>query len=122
MNDLIPQKDYVPREVLARQGVTAVTGLIGGGALLIVKALPSVVGIVAGAVVGVVGIGALLSKDPGDRKAGLVITAAGALGILSKIPIFSGIAGGLLTVGVVGLLGIGIWNGIKFIRGLKART
>jgi hypothetical protein len=116
MNDIVPTTN-----VLAKQGVTAVGGVVGGIVLLILGHLPSIFGIVAGALVGVIGLGAMGSKEPTDRRAGLIATIAGGLTILSKVPFLSGIAGGLLGIATVGLLGMGIWNGIKFFRGLKKR-
>jgi hypothetical protein len=101
-----------------------VGGIAGGVLLLVLGALPPVVGIIAGAVVGVVGLGALFSRDPGDRRPGMVITAAGLLGILAKapIPLIRPLAGFALTIGAVGLLGLGIWKGIQFLSGLKSRS
>jgi hypothetical protein len=83
-----------------------------------------VAGIIAGAVVAVVGLGAFFSKDPQDRKPGLLITAAGLLGILAKAPIppLRPFAGFALGIGAVGLLALGIWKGIQFLRGLKSRS
>jgi hypothetical protein len=121
MSDLIPGGGYTPTNVLAKQGVVAIGGIAGGIGLFIMGALPPIVGIIAGAAVGVVGIGALLSKDREDRKPGLIVTAAGGLSILSKIGIIRPLAGTLLGIGAIGLLGLGIWNGIKFLKGLKSR-
>jgi hypothetical protein len=80
-------------------------------------------------VVGIVGISALRSKDPDDRKPGVIISFAGALTVLSslaKITKFAeplgALAGVLLRIGSATLLIMGIWNGIKFFRGLKKRS
>jgi hypothetical protein len=122
MSDLIPGGDYTPTQVLAKQGLTAVGGIAGGIVLLIMGALPPIAGIIAGAVVGVVGIGAVLSGDKDDRKPGIVAAAAGGLSILSKIGIVRPLAGSLLGIGAIGLLAMGVWNGVKFLRGLKNRS
>jgi hypothetical protein len=122
MNDIEPQGGYTPTSVLAKQGVTAIGGLIGGAGLLIAGALPPVVGIVAGVVVAVAGIAASLSKDPADRKIGTIVAAAGGLTVFSKIGIAKPLAGTLLAVGAIGLLAMGVWNGIKFLKGLKNRA
>jgi hypothetical protein len=119
MQDLEPK--YTPTKELAKQGVAAVGGLAGGIGLFIMGALPPVIGVIAGVVVGVVGIGALLSGDPGDKKPGLVVTIAGGLAILSKIGIVRPLAGTLLAIGAAGLLGLGIWKGVQFLKGLKSR-
>ncbi|MDR3276334.1 MAG: hypothetical protein LBT11_03840 [Treponema sp.] len=120
--DNLPDKKYTPTNMLSKQGVTAVGGIVGGVGLMILSALPSIFGIVAGGVVGIVGIGALLSKDPADRKPGIIITAAGALSILAKVGVVRPFAGTLLSIGAIGLLALGIWNGIKFLKGLKNRS
>jgi hypothetical protein len=122
MNDIVPGGGYTPTNVLAKQGVAAVGGIAGGALLLLMGVLPPVVGIIAGAVVGIVGIGACLSKDPADKKPGAVTAAAGVLTILSRLPFLGGLAGGLLGLGTIGLFAMGIWNGIKFFRGLKSRS
>jgi hypothetical protein len=107
---------------LAKQGITAVGGIVGGLALIIMRALPPVVGLVAGVIVGVIGIGGVLSKDPDDRKPGLLAAAAGALSILARVGIIRPLAGTLLGISALGLLVMGVWNGIKFIKGLKGRS
>ncbi|MDR2485996.1 MAG: hypothetical protein LBD55_11480, partial [Treponema sp.] len=108
--------NYTPTKVLAKQGVAAVGGIVGGVAFLIMGALPSVVGIAVGAAAGAAGIGALLSKDPDDKKAGAALTAGGALAVASKL--ISPAAGTLLGLGGISFLAMGIWNGVKFLKGL----
>jgi hypothetical protein len=122
MNDIERRGSYTPTNVLAKQGVAAIGSLIGGVGLLIMGALPPLVGIIAGAIVGVVGVGAMMSKDPDDRKPGIIVAVAGGLSILSKIGIIRPLAGTLLGIGAIGLLAIGVWNGIKFLKGLKSRS
>jgi hypothetical protein len=88
------------------------------------RALPLPVGIIAGVVVALVGVGALLSRDPEDRKPGMIITLAGILAVIAKspIPVLRNFAGILLGIGAVGLLAMGIWKGLKFLKGLKSRS
>ncbi|MDR2535168.1 MAG: hypothetical protein LBD29_03940 [Treponema sp.] len=115
-------ENYTPTKVLAKQGVAAVCGIAGGAALLTLGALPSIVGIAVGGVAAAAGIGALLSKDPDDKKAGAVLAVGGALAIASKtIPLLEGAAGALLGLGGVGFLAMGVWKGVKFLKGLKSR-
>jgi hypothetical protein len=123
MNDLTPER-FTPTDVLTKQGVAAVGGIVGGVLLFIMRALPAPVGIIAGAVVTLVGIGVLLSKDPGDKKMGGVIAVAGVLAVLAKVPIapVGPVAGALLGLGAIGLLALGIWKGIRFLKGLKSRS
>jgi hypothetical protein len=117
------ENSYSSTKTLAKQGVAAVGGIVGGAGLLLLGALPPVAGVILGAVAGVAGIGALLSKDPEDRKPGYVAVAAGGLAIVSGlgIPLLAPVAGTLLGLGAVGFLGVGIWNGVKFLKGLKRR-
>lgn len=123
MGDLLPGGgDYTPTNVLAKQGISAVGGIVGGVALIIMRALPPFIGIIAGVIVGVIGIGGILSKDPDDRKPGFLAAAAGALSILARIGIIRPLAGTLLGISALGLLAMGIWNGVKFIKGLKGRS
>jgi hypothetical protein len=122
MRDLVPG-GYTPTNVLAKQGVAAVGGIAGGVLLLVLGVIPfKIVGIAAGAVVGVIGLGAFFSKDPEDKKPGIITAAAGGLTILSRLGIFGKLAGGLLVLGTIGLFAVGIWNGLKFLRGLKSRS
>jgi len=114
--------DIVPTNVLAKQGVAAVGGIAGGIGLMILGGLPSLFGIIAGGVVGIIGLGAMGSRDPADKKAGLVALVAGGLTVLSKIGIFSGLASGFLGIATVGLIGMGVWNAFKFFKGLKSRA
>ena len=125
MNDLEESGSYVPANVLSQQGVTAVGGIVGGAALFILGRLPWLVGVPLGIIAAVVGISALRSRDRADRLQGLAITGAGALVFFSKLPalkMIQPLAGTLLGVGAFGLLALGIWNGIKFLRGLKSRS
>ncbi|GHU99721.1 hypothetical protein FACS189483_09290 [Spirochaetia bacterium] len=113
---------HVSTDVLAKRGVTAIGSLIGGSGLLVLGVLPPIMGLVAGGIVGVVGISGLISKDPEDRKPALLVTMAGALAVFSKVPIVRPVAATLLGLGAIGLIGLGIYNGIKFLKGLKSRA
>ena len=119
MNDLEP---YGSTTSLSKKGVTAIGGIIGGVGLLVLGGLGTVVGLIAGAVVGVAGLSELKSGNPTYKRMGAFIAAAGALTMVSKIPLLELLAKPLLFVSAIGLLGIGVWNGIKFLQGLKARS
>jgi hypothetical protein len=123
MKDIVPERP-VPAHVLTKQGVAAVGGIAGGILLFIMRALPVPLGIIAGAVVALVGVGALFSRDPEDRKPGMLITVAGILAVLARAPIppLRGFAGILLSIGAIGLLAMGIRQGIQFLKGLKSRS
>jgi hypothetical protein len=75
-----------------------------------------------GAIVCALGISAMTSKDRSDHKPGLIIASAGVLVFLSKVRVFAPIAGTLLSIGAVGLLAMGLLNGIKFLIGLRNRS
>ena len=126
MND-IEKKDEIPSTSnLSKLGITAIGYAAGGVFLLLLQAVARFrsLGLAVGALVCVVGIFSLLSKDPADKKPGAVIAAAGVLTVLSKsgIPALTSISGTLLSIGALGLLAMGIWNGIKFLIGLKKRS
>ncbi|MDR1238528.1 MAG: hypothetical protein LBK27_00280 [Treponema sp.] len=126
MNDIEPGEPYGSTKNLAKQGVAAVGMIAGGAFLFIVEALARfrVLGLVIGVAVGIVGLVALLSRDPEDKKPGALITAAGILVILSKtgIPVLKALAPTLLSIGAVGLIVMGLWKGIQFFKGLKSRS
>jgi hypothetical protein len=127
MNDIEPRKEPVPTNVLAKQGVAAVAQIAGGLLILLMhgfsaRLLP--LGIVFGLVMGGLGLGAVLSKDPEDKKPGVILTVAGILKLLSHLAvpvIIRPIAGYFLSVFSLGLLAMGVWNGIRFLLGLKSR-
>jgi hypothetical protein len=124
MNDV--EQYPVPARKLEKLGVAAVANLAGGGFLFvlgIVGARLPIVGIILGLVAGVFGIVTLCSKDPIDRKAGVILTAGGILAVLSRVgaAVFRPLAGTLLSIGAFGLIALGVWNGIKFLKGLKSR-
>ncbi|MCL2804496.1 MAG: hypothetical protein FWD26_00970 [Treponema sp.] len=127
MDDDLKQVNDVPSAAtLSRTGMTAIAFTVGGVFLFLLQVFARFrgLGLVIGGAVCLFGIISILSKDPADRKAGIVITAAGALALLSKIniPVVTAVCGTLLSIGAFGLLALGIWNGIKFFIGLKKRS
>jgi len=126
MNE-IEEKDSIPStSSLSKLGVTAVAYAAGGIFLFVLNAIARLrwLGLIAGGIVCLIGIGSLLSKDSADRKPGLIITTAGVFAVLSRsnIPLIAPISATILSIGAVGLLALGIWNGIKFFIGLKKRS
>lgn len=113
MGDLVPRKDLV------NQGSKGIGGIVGGTIVLILNALNPIASLIVGAIVGVTGLGMSRSKE--GKGTGLLIAAAGALTAISAIPAIGGVAGWLLGVSGVGLLLMGGWNLIKFIRGYRKR-
>ena len=124
-NEYIQVDPVVPREVLVKQGISAITYLSGGIFLLImvIGAGRGFLGIFLSGVALIVGIGALASRDQTDKKPGLVLLAAGVLGMMMRfrVPLLQPIAATILTIGGLGLFAAGIWKGIRFLLGLKSR-
>jgi hypothetical protein len=108
---------------LARQGLSAVGFLAAGTGFLVMGSLPTVLGIVIGAAACFLGVGSVFSHDNADRLGGSVLFAGGALTLLAKlkIPLLAGLARVALSVGAFACLGLGIWNAVRFFRGLRKR-
>ena len=127
MNEIEKRNDNIPSaSSLSKLGVKAVAYSAAGIFLFILNAVTGATwpGLIIGGIVCLFGIGSFMSKDLADKKAGIVITLAGGLTVLSKIkiPFISGFSGVLLGIGAVGLLALGIVNAVKFFRGLKKRS
>jgi len=123
----IEKKSIIPStSSLSKFGITAIGYTAAGIFIFLLQVFARFrgLGLVIGGIVCLIGIGSLMSKDPADKKAGAIITAAGALALLSKlnIPVVTAISGTILSIGAIGLLVMGIWNGIKFLVGLKRRS
>ncbi|MFA6508264.1 MAG: hypothetical protein WCT14_19330 [Treponemataceae bacterium] len=119
--------DVVPSRTLTKYGVAAVGGIAGGVGLMVLNFLTGfpIIGLIAGGVVALVGLGAMASPAAEDKRAGGIATAAGGLTVLSHFSFLgpiAGIAGSLVSVGIIGLLGMGAWNAYKFVKGLKSRA
>ena len=127
MNDLEPTEEESPStSALSQQGLTAVAYTAGGIFMLLMQAITRnpVMGLIVGGIACVVGIGLFVSKDAADKKAGMVIGAAGILALLSRVGLTAvkAIAGTLIGIAGIGLLVLGFWNAIKFFKGLKKRS
>ena len=120
--ELLP---VVPRDVLVKQGISAVAYLAGGAFLLVmtIGARFRLLGLLLSFAALIIGVAAILSRDREDKKPGMVIAAAGVLGLLARfgIPILRPFAAFALGIGGLGLFAAGIWKGIRFLRGLKSR-
>ena len=108
---------------LARHGLSAVGFLAAGIGLSVMGSLPLIPGIVIGAAACFLGVGSVFSRDSADRVGGSVLFAGGALTLLAKfrIPLLAPLAHVVMSVGAVACLGLGIWNVVKFFRGLRER-
>jgi hypothetical protein len=113
-------------KTLEKLGVSAVADMAGGIFLFILAILGArfpLIGIILGGLSLVIGAVTIRSKDPADRKAGAILAGGGALAILSRAgAVFARpLAGTLLSIGAAGLFAMGIWKGIKFLKGLRSR-
>ena len=128
MSDVMKREEIPSTESLSKTGVAAAGYTAAGIFLSVLNAVSgsgfSLIGIIAGIAVFLLGLGSFFSKDPADKKAGFIITTAGILTFISKtgIPFFAGASRVLLTIGAVCLLALGVFNAIKFFRGLKKRS
>ena len=119
-------REIVPRETLVRQGMHGFGGVGGGVGLLVLQSIArigsgfSLPGLVVGGALTAVGLG-VAAKDPADRDAGLVMAGAGLITGIASLPIVGGLAGALMWISGVGLLGIGGVNLYRFFKGLRAR-
>ncbi|MCL2478947.1 MAG: hypothetical protein FWF22_05555 [Treponema sp.] len=126
MNDIVPEKEPVPTNIVAKHGVTAI-GQIAGGILFLIMHIFSArlppLGIVFGLLGGGIGLSGMLSKDPADKKPGVILFIAGVLKLIFHVgpPVIRPFAGSLLTIASLILLALGIFNGIKFLKGLNSR-
>ena len=111
--------DLVPRNVLVKQGMKGVGGIVGGGALLLLARLGGVAGWIAGGLITALGLGISTSRD--DRVAGLVTAGAGILTLVSQVPLVGGAADLLMTIGGIGLIAAGGYSLIKFFINLAKR-
>ena len=106
----------------AKNGILMAGGFLGALILFVLKALPGFFALIIGGLLLFFGYGILSSKNEKDTLAGLACVAAGALTILSKIPLIKHPAGWLLKAGAIILLIMGVWNGIKFVLSAKNRS
>ena len=128
MSDLESKNGQVPANVLAKRGVAAVAQIAGGVFLLVVHIFSSgrawPLGMVLGIIISIIGISSLLSKDKEAKKPGLILSVAGLTKLFCHIGpiVVRGLATTIFTVTSLGLLALGIINGIRFLSGLKNRN
>jgi hypothetical protein len=126
MNELEDRNSPVPARTLEKQGFAAIANLAGGIFLLALGFVGSrfpIPGLVLGALSTVFGLTSFFSRDSVDRKPGAILAAGGILAIFSRwgVHFFRPLAGTLLSIGAFALIALGVWNGVKFIKGLKSR-
>lgn len=124
MNDLVPKST----QEIRKTGVVGVGSSIAGVGLLVLNALSGGwLGIIGGGLVALGGLGIMNSSETADKRMGGLVTAAGAVTAVASIFRLIGLRGlgalgsGALWVAGFGLLGVGIYNIIRFVKGLKSR-
>ncbi len=117
--------EIVPTTVLSKRALSATLGIGTGLLLFLVSALHPIVGILVGAIAVGLGLVSVRAEDPSDRRGGtLSILVGGAVlvfKILGFIPVLGKLAKTGFTLAALGLIGIGVYNGWQFWKGLKTR-
>jgi hypothetical protein len=115
---------------LSKRGTRGIMSTGAGIGLLIVNSIihfPLVGAIIGGGLV-VLGLTGLFGRTKTDKLAGtaaVVVGIAGLSTVFRHIPILGAIAGfssWIVGAGAVALLGYGIWNIYKFVKGLRNRA
>ncbi len=125
MNDLTPKTT----QEIRKSGVVGVGSSIAGAGLLILNAFAGGWGgLIVGGLVGLGGFGIMGSKEGSDKKmGGLVLTAGAVTAVVSLTRIIfggnfiSGLGSFALWASGIGLLGLGVYNIVRFVKGLKSR-
>ena len=136
MSDLEP----LGSKEISNRGVKGIGATVAGVGLLVVTGVAGwmggLVGLVVGGLAFVVGASSLKSSSPVDRRGGSLAMVAGAVlalpglaRFLGKLPIVgtvlnvaAGFSSFVVGAGAIGLIGYGVYNLIRFRRGLKSRT
>ncbi|MDR1867469.1 MAG: hypothetical protein LBQ77_04285 [Treponema sp.] len=113
----------VSRDELNKRGFRAIIGVAGAVVLGVLVALPIPLGPIIGGMALVGGIGAFCLKQKEYRVPAITCIGIGFLTLAAKIGIqsFRPFASLLLGVSAGISLGFGIWNIIRFFKGLKTR-
>jgi len=135
MNDVQP----VSEKEITNAGVRGVGATAGGLGLIILRGISTAFGGIGGLVVGglsfLVGAASMKSASKTDKKggaiamgAGIVLALPGLATVFKWVPVVGGsigifdrLASGIIGLGAVGLLGYGVYNIIKFAKGLRSR-
>jgi hypothetical protein len=117
--------DIVPRDQVVKYGSRALGGVGGGVVVFILNAITrgggfSTPGLIIGGAILVVGL--LIGRSKEDRGTGMVATGAGLLTGIASLPLIGWLATGLLVISGVGLIGGGLFNLFKFIKGMRSRS
>jgi hypothetical protein len=112
----------VNSDEVRKNGMRGVVSTGAGIGLMLFNSLLNipVIGWILGGGLVVLGVMGLIGKNRTDKTTGLVMMGAGVLGILSFF--LKGFTGFILGAAGIGLIGFGVFNLIKFAKGLKSRS
>ena len=118
-------KPEVPREVLLKDGASALAYLLGGMAFMAIaiSARFPGLGIILSGFSIFFGLKTIMTKEKEESKSGFVLLGGGTLGLFLRFgPAFlRPFAAFFLSLGALALFAAGIWKGVKFLIGLKSR-
>ena len=122
------EDDYIqitPREELVKLGNAAIAHLASGAVLmaLTLGARFRLIGMGLSAIVLILGLVSIFSKDKEGKKPGMLLTASGIMGLIVQfgIPVLRPFAVFFLGLGAMGFFASGIMRGIRFLIGLRKR-
>lgn len=117
----MPEYYPVDSEEVRKNGMRGVVSTGAGIGIVVFNSLLHlpVIGIVISGALIALGVMGLVGKNRTDKTSGTVLMAAGGLGVASIF--LKGLTGFLFGVGGVGLIGYGVFNLIKFAKGLKSK-
>lgn len=112
------------REVLVKQATQGGFALAGGVALLVFHGLAGipVLGPIIGGAMLVAGLALRSKGSRGDNVTSLALTVLGGLAVATIIPGIGGLAGGLMWLSGLGLIGVGVWKLLQYRSGLRRRS
>lgn len=117
--------DLVPRDKLVRLGTRGAAGVAGGIGVSLLGLFSQGAGLsIPGIIVGglVIFLGASVMRDHGERLTGAGTAVIGGVTVAASLPLIGGLGGGLLGISGLGLLGMGIYNLVRFFMGIKKRS
>lgn len=122
---MLEKKNGVSSKELSKIGVSAILQFAGGAVLAVLGVLPPLISAAAGVVLTVLGLSGIASRDKEDKKIGGVLAVSGAAAILARYGVISMLkAAGrmVLFTGAAALIGLGLFNIVRFVLGLKKRS
>ncbi|MDR0383018.1 MAG: hypothetical protein LBH50_03430 [Spirochaetaceae bacterium] len=125
MSYMLEKKNGVSSKELSKIGVSAILQFAGGAVLAVLGVLPPLISAAAGVVLTALGLSGIASRDKEDKKIGGILAVSGAAAILARYGVISMLkAAGrmVLFTGAAALIGLGLFNIVRFVLGLKKRS